>query len=72
MISMGKNLHLRVVAEGVETQEQLAYLQARECPFGQGYYFSKPLSADKAADKLRGGPLELQAKGEALGIGTTS
>jgi EAL domain-containing protein (putative c-di-GMP-specific phosphodiesterase class I) len=41
---MGKNLHVQVVAEGVETQEQLAFLQARECPFGQGDYFSEPVA----------------------------
>src|SRR5207344_2458265 len=41
VISMGKSLHLRVVAEGVETAEQLAFLQDQQCPEGQGYYFSK-------------------------------
>ncbi|HXI49387.1 MAG TPA: EAL domain-containing protein [Steroidobacteraceae bacterium] len=44
VISMGKSLHMRVVAEGVETREQLAFLQDHECPFGQGYYFSQPLT----------------------------
>jgi diguanylate cyclase (GGDEF)-like protein/PAS domain S-box-containing protein len=43
VISMGKSLHMRVVAEGVETQEQLAFLQEQSCPYGQGYYFSQPL-----------------------------
>jgi diguanylate cyclase (GGDEF)-like protein/PAS domain S-box-containing protein len=55
MISMGKNLHVRVVAEGVETQEQLVFLQARECPFGQGHYFSKPLAAEECIQILRRG-----------------
>jgi EAL domain-containing protein (putative c-di-GMP-specific phosphodiesterase class I) len=55
MISMGKNLHVRVVAEGVETQEQLAFLQARECPFGQGYYFSKPMAGQECIPLLRHG-----------------
>jgi len=45
VISMGKSLHLRVVAEGVETAEQLAFLQERQCPEGQGHYFSKPVVA---------------------------
>jgi diguanylate cyclase (GGDEF)-like protein/PAS domain S-box-containing protein len=55
VISMGKNLHMRVVAEGVETREQLAFLQDRECPFGQGYYFSKPLTGQACTQLLRRG-----------------
>jgi len=46
VISMGKNLNQRVIAEGVETKQQLRFLQARECNEGQGYYFSHPLDAD--------------------------
>jgi EAL domain-containing protein (putative c-di-GMP-specific phosphodiesterase class I) len=45
VISMGKSLHKRVVAEGVETQEQLAFLQERNCPEAQGFYFNKPMAA---------------------------
>ena len=45
VISMGKSLDMRVVAEGVETQEQLAFLQEQRCPEGQGYHFSRPLVA---------------------------
>jgi len=45
VISMGKSLHKRVVAEGVETREQLAFLQQQNCPEAQGYYFSKPVVA---------------------------
>jgi diguanylate cyclase (GGDEF)-like protein/PAS domain S-box-containing protein len=55
VISMGKNLHMRVVAEGVETREQLAFLQDRECPFGQGYYFSQPLTGQACTQLLRRG-----------------
>jgi len=55
VISMGKNLHIRVVAEGVETREQLAFLQDRECPFGQGYYFSQPLTGQACTLLLRRG-----------------
>ena len=46
VISMGKNLNQRVIAEGVETKQQLKFLQARECNEGQGYYFSHPLNVD--------------------------
>jgi diguanylate cyclase (GGDEF)-like protein/PAS domain S-box-containing protein len=43
VISMAQSLNLRVVAEGVETREQLAFLQAHHCDEGQGYYFSRPV-----------------------------
>jgi len=55
VISMGKNLNMRVVAEGVETREQLTFLQDRECPFGQGYYFSQPLTGQACTQLLRRG-----------------
>jgi EAL domain-containing protein (putative c-di-GMP-specific phosphodiesterase class I) len=45
VIGMGKNLHMPVVAEGVETREQLEFLQEHNCPQGQGFYFSRPVSA---------------------------
>src|SRR6202163_2661868 len=45
---MALNLHLDVVAEGIETIEQLVLLKKLQCKYGQGYYFSKPLSADEA------------------------
>src|SRR4029077_9008201 len=49
VISMGRSLKLRVVAEGVETQEELAFLQAHNCDEAQGYYFSRPLASDQFA-----------------------
>lgn len=45
IISMANFLGLQVIAEGVETIEELDYLKIRGCPHYQGYYFSKPLSA---------------------------
>jgi diguanylate cyclase (GGDEF)-like protein/PAS domain S-box-containing protein len=45
VINMGKSLHMRVVAEGVETSRQLAFLREQNCPEGQGYYFSPPVTA---------------------------
>ena len=54
IISMAKSLHLKVIAEGVEDEEQMSFLRAHECDEIQGYYFSKPLAVDKVADKLRG------------------
>ena len=46
IISMGHNLNLRVIAEGVETEGQLSYLRLRGCDEMQGYYFSKPLPSE--------------------------
>ena len=43
IIGMGRSLGLRVIAEGVETPEELAFLQGQQCEEGQGYYFSRPL-----------------------------
>jgi EAL domain-containing protein (putative c-di-GMP-specific phosphodiesterase class I) len=45
MIHMARTLKLSIVAEGVETLEQLEYLRAHRCDEVQGYYFSKPLPA---------------------------
>jgi hypothetical protein len=52
VISMGKSLHMNVVAEGVETPQQLAFLQDHDCPFGQGYYFSRPLTGWNCGELL--------------------
>jgi diguanylate cyclase (GGDEF)-like protein/PAS domain S-box-containing protein len=53
LIGMGKSLHMRVVAEGVETPEQLAFLQDGDCPYGQGYYFGLPLTGPECTNILR-------------------
>jgi diguanylate cyclase (GGDEF)-like protein len=55
IISMGRSLKLRVVAEGVETQEELAFLQARDCDEAQGYYFSRPVPPEQFAKLLESG-----------------
>jgi diguanylate cyclase (GGDEF)-like protein/PAS domain S-box-containing protein len=47
VIGMGKSLHMRVVAEGVETRKQLEILQQHGCPQGQGYYFCRPVPAEQ-------------------------
>ncbi len=58
VISMGRNLKLRVVAEGVETQEELAFLQARQCDEAQGYFFSRPVLPQQFARLLETGIAE--------------
>ena len=55
IISMGRSLKLRVVAEGVETQEELAFLQAHKCDEAQGYYFSPPVLPQQFAKLLETG-----------------
>jgi diguanylate cyclase (GGDEF)-like protein/PAS domain S-box-containing protein len=55
VISMGRSLKLRVVAEGVETQEELAFLQTHQCDEAQGYYFSKPVKPEDFAKLLETG-----------------
>lgn len=53
IISLGKSLNLRVIAEGVETLEQLNFLKALHCEEGQGYYFSKAVEPDAFVQYLR-------------------
>jgi diguanylate cyclase (GGDEF)-like protein/PAS domain S-box-containing protein len=53
IIAMGKTLSLRVVAEGVETVEQMNFLKDHSCDEMQGYYFSKPIIPEQFADLLR-------------------
>jgi diguanylate cyclase (GGDEF)-like protein/PAS domain S-box-containing protein len=55
IISMGRSLNLRVVAEGVETQQEMEFLQAHECEEAQGYYFSRPVIATEFANLLKTG-----------------
>lgn len=55
IISMGHNLGLRVIAEGVETIEQLRFLAENGCDEVQGYYFSRPVMADEITEMLKSG-----------------
>jgi diguanylate cyclase (GGDEF)-like protein/PAS domain S-box-containing protein len=52
VLSMARSLNLRVVAEGVETAGELAFLQAHHCDEAQGYYFSRPLPAPQFQEML--------------------
>jgi len=66
VIDMGKSLHMRVIAEGIETQTQLAFLKRHACSEGQGNYFSHPLApADFAA--LFGTPSHFMHNGVDVG-----
>jgi diguanylate cyclase (GGDEF)-like protein len=48
IMTLANNLGMEVVAEGVETEEQLAQLRALKCEYGQGYLFSRPVNAEMA------------------------
>ena len=52
VISMAKSLKQRVLAEGVETAEQLAFLRAQACDEGQGYYFGAAMIPGQFAKLL--------------------
>jgi diguanylate cyclase (GGDEF)-like protein/PAS domain S-box-containing protein len=58
IISMGRSLNLRVVAEGVETGEELAFLRSQQCDEAQGYYFGRPVPPQQFAELLQNGVSE--------------
>ena len=63
IIALAHNLKLDVIAEGVETKEQLDYLRRHGCDEMQGYYFSRPLAADAFEQMLH--------EGKCLSLGPT-
>ena len=73
IISMGKSLNLRVIAEGVENESQMAFLRAHGCDEIQGYYSSKPLPTSEIPDTLRNSPKPVpRASAQAAGAGELS
>jgi diguanylate cyclase (GGDEF)-like protein len=52
IINLARNLNIQLVAEGIETPEQVDFLMSRECGVGQGYLFSRPLPAEKITELL--------------------
>jgi len=77
IIAVADSLKLEVVAEGVESKEQLDFLREHKCPEIQGYYFSRPLPSHELAGMLRGrgwpgrriSPLRLVTAADAGGQG---
>jgi EAL domain-containing protein (putative c-di-GMP-specific phosphodiesterase class I) len=47
VVQLARNLNIKVVAEGIETLDQVLLLQALDCEFGQGYLFARPLGAEQ-------------------------
>lgn len=62
VISMGKSLKKRVIAEGVETEEQRAFLLKQDCDEGQGFYFGHPMVASELALCLKRGISQAHAR----------
>ncbi|MGB6353441.1 MAG: EAL domain-containing protein [Steroidobacteraceae bacterium] len=54
IIALAHSLHLRVLAEGVEIAEQIAFLKDRGCRTAQGYYYSRPVPAERFSELLGG------------------
>jgi diguanylate cyclase (GGDEF)-like protein/PAS domain S-box-containing protein len=57
MINIGRSLKQRIIAEGVETSAQLEFLRLHGCGEGQGYYFSRPVGAERVANLFKVGIL---------------
>jgi diguanylate cyclase (GGDEF)-like protein len=58
MINIGTSLKQRIIAEGVETSAQLEFLRRNGCGEGQGFYFSRPVVAERVANLLKVGILD--------------
>ena len=71
VISVAREMDWSIVAEGIETGEQAAWLAENGCQYGQGYYFGKPMSSDAFFDRLttevghsRAGPTTAHSAGQ--------
>lgn len=58
IVSLGQNLELQIIAEGVETPEQMEALMAMGCNYAQGFYLARPMEAAPAAQLLQAGRLK--------------
>jgi hypothetical protein len=68
IIAMAHNLRVQVVAEGVETVKQLAFLRLRQCDLIQGFLVSPPLEAKDVVPWLRDWQRQLAERGEPLAV----
>jgi EAL domain-containing protein (putative c-di-GMP-specific phosphodiesterase class I) len=58
IVATGRSFNLRVIAEGVESLQQLELLQQLQCEEAQGYWFSRPLNSEDATQFLHRGRVE--------------
>ncbi len=56
VVALAHTLQMKVTVEGIESERQLGQLQALDCDYGQGFYFSKPLTAEEAAKVIKSEP----------------
>lgn len=56
IIDLAKSMNMKVIAEGIETEENLKILRELMCDYGQGYLFSKPIDRDSMTRMLAGNP----------------
>jgi len=68
VVTLAHNLRLKVIAEGVETEEQLKFLRLLRCDEGQGYFFARPAAADLIEPIITGGGFAAQAERAAIAI----
>ncbi len=54
IVKLAQNLKMDVIAEGIETPEQLDQLNELKCGFGQGYLFARPMEAEAVAEFING------------------
>ena len=71
IIALARSLKLRVVAEGVETAEELAFLRAHQCDEVQGYYFSRPVPPQQFARLLKTGIPQRAVAGQRSPVAAT-
>jgi len=57
IMNLARNLSMEVIAEGVETKEQVAQLKALSCDYAQGFYFSRPVESQIAQNLIATGPV---------------
>ena len=65
-IELGHNMGLKVVAEGIETEEAWGILKTLGCDMGQGYFMSKPLDAERFSEYVKSGAPRLRRPQVAL------
>ena len=72
ILDLARALHLDTVAEGIELQEQRTELMTSGCTSGQGFFFAKPVTAERIAGLLGGGEMSVRSDSYVVGLGELS